>query len=76
METTPPLFDPNVNQRDTRVLTAHARAANEGIISKHFGNKIIDELFDRFHKKAEENSSLLNNPSYLSNQLFLVLIRK
>ncbi|OMO72392.1 SAM dependent carboxyl methyltransferase, partial [Corchorus olitorius] len=75
LETTNPLSEAFV-QPDTRVVTLHLRAGLEGIISKHFGNKIIDELFDRFDKKAEENSYLLNNPSYSLNQLFLVLIRK
>ena len=35
-------------------LTMHLRAGLEGIISKHFGLEIIDELFDRFYKKKNE----------------------
>ncbi|OMO72394.1 SAM dependent carboxyl methyltransferase [Corchorus olitorius] len=75
LETTHPLSEAIV-KLDPRVFAAHIRAGLSGIISKHFGNKIIDELFDRLDKKAEENSYLLNNPSYTPNQLFIVLIRK
>ena len=42
-----------------QALTMHLRAGLEGVISKHFGVEIIDELFDRFRKKHEEFSSFL-----------------
>ncbi|OMO98979.1 SAM dependent carboxyl methyltransferase [Corchorus capsularis] len=74
LETTHPLSEAIV-KLDPRVFAAHIRAGLSGIISKHFGNKIIDELYDRLDKKAEENSYLLNNPSYTPNQLFIVLRR-
>ncbi|XVF85592.1 hypothetical protein PTKIN_Ptkin17bG0129500 [Pterospermum kingtungense] len=61
---------------DTRSLTMHLRAGMEGIISNHFGNKIIDELFDRFDRKAEEYSDLLNARSSAGTQLFVALTRK
>ncbi|KAL3510420.1 hypothetical protein ACH5RR_029821 [Cinchona calisaya] len=37
---------------DTGKHVTHIRAALEGIITAHFGNEIIDELFDRFDQKA------------------------
>lgn len=59
-----------------RSCTMHLRAGMEGIISNHFGNKIVDELFDRFDRKAEEYSELLNASSNAGTQLFVVLTRK
>ena len=59
----------------TRSCTMHLRAGMEGIIGNHFGNKIIDELFDRFDRKAEE-SDLLNASYTAGTQLFVVLTRK
>ncbi|WCJ33639.1 S-adenosyl-L-methionine-dependent methyltransferases superfamily protein [Euphorbia peplus] len=32
----------------------HIRAGIEGLVTKHFGNEIIDELFDRFSSKIEQ----------------------
>ncbi|XWS34329.1 hypothetical protein CRYUN_Cryun21dG0030200 [Craigia yunnanensis] len=63
-------------QLGTRCCTMHLRAGMEGIISNHFGNKIIDELFDRFDRKAEEYSYLLNASYTAGTQLFVVLTRK
>ncbi|KAL6010954.1 hypothetical protein ACLOJK_001397 [Asimina triloba] len=37
-----------------RFASVHVRAALEGIISKHFGDHIIDDLFERFDAKLEE----------------------
>ena len=42
----------------------------EGIISKHFGIEIIDELFDRFCKKEEDFISMLES-KYNGDQLFI-----
>ncbi|KAJ7942865.1 SAM dependent carboxyl methyltransferase [Quillaja saponaria] len=43
----------NGTSRNGQDCTMHLRASMEGIISKHFGSEIIDELFDRFHKKTQ-----------------------
>ena len=59
-----------------QALTKSLRAAMEGIISKHFGSEIIDELFDRFYKKTEELSERLETSYKEGTQLFLVLKRK
>ncbi|XVF43433.1 hypothetical protein PTKIN_Ptkin02bG0039700 [Pterospermum kingtungense] len=65
-----------VVRQGTRPCTMHLRAGWEGIISNHFGNLIIDELFDRFNRKAEENSNLFNASHAEGTQLFVVLIPK
>ncbi|KAJ7942862.1 S-adenosylmethionine-dependent methyltransferase [Quillaja saponaria] len=56
--------------------TMHMRAGMEGIISKHFGSEIIDELFDRFHKKTEELLYLLESRTKEGSQLLVILKRK
>ncbi|XP_065618728.1 loganic acid O-methyltransferase-like [Quercus suber] len=38
----------------------YLRAVLEGIIEKHFGNEILDELFNRFTQKVEGSSFFLN----------------
>ncbi|XP_057993098.1 loganic acid O-methyltransferase-like [Hevea brasiliensis] len=54
----------------------HFRAGFEGMLSKHFGSEIIDELFHRHSKKIEEFSSRLQSSSNEGTQLFLALKRK
>ncbi|KAK7851550.1 putative s-adenosylmethionine-dependent methyltransferase [Quercus suber] len=54
-----------------QALTKHLRAGMEGIISKHFGTKIIDELFDRFSKKQQESFNLLESKYNVGTQLFM-----
>lgn len=64
-----------VVQLGSRPCTMHLRAGMEGIISNHFGNMIIDEIFDRFNRKAEENSNLFNASHTEGTQLFVVPTR-
>ncbi|KAA8547759.1 hypothetical protein F0562_004188 [Nyssa sinensis] len=41
---------------DCEILALHLRAAIEGLITEHFGtDQIIEELFERYAKKMEEN---------------------
>jgi hypothetical protein len=56
-----------------QAFTMHLRAGLEGVISKHFGVEIIDELFDRFCKKHEEFSSFLESKYKEVTQLFIAL---
>ena len=53
-----------------QACTMHLRVGMEGIISKHFGVEIIDELFDRFCKKEEDFISMLES-KYNGDQLFI-----
>ncbi|XP_056164075.1 loganic acid O-methyltransferase-like [Syzygium oleosum] len=57
------------------VCMLHLRAALEGIISKHFGSEIIDDLFDRFLRKTEEFSDHLNSAFLQGSQLVAILKR-
>ena len=51
----------------------HLRAGMEGIISKHFGAEIIDELFDQFYKKQGEFITLLESKYNEEDLLFTAL---
>nr|QTZ19612.1 putative S-adenosylmethionine-dependent methyltransferase At5g37990 [Bixa orellana] len=61
---------------DGKANSMHMRANTEAILSKHFGSEIIDELFNRLHKKIDESSDLLREASREGTQLFVVLKRK
>ena len=63
-----------VDDLSGQACTMHLRAGMEGIISKHFGTEIIDELFDRYCKKHGEFIGLLESKCN-GNQLFIVLKR-
>nr|DAD35803.1 TPA_asm: hypothetical protein HUJ06_006444 [Nelumbo nucifera] len=55
----------------------HLRAAMQGIIEKHFGSEIIDQLFDRFSEKLADQSSYIFNARHERvTQLLVVLKRK
>ena len=64
-----------VDDLSGQACTMHLRAGMEGIISKHFGTEIIDELFDRYCKKHGEIIGLLESKLNEGNQLFIVLKR-
>ncbi|KAK6932206.1 SAM dependent carboxyl methyltransferase [Dillenia turbinata] len=53
---------------------AEFRVVSEGIISKAFGNEILDELYDRYAKKVEGPSSIRDEEG-LAVQLFILLKR-
>ncbi|PON85683.1 SAM dependent carboxyl methyltransferase [Trema orientale] len=56
-----------------RVL--YLRAALEGLLQKHFGNEIMDELFNRFSNKVAQSSIFLNPENHKSPFLFVLLKR-
>lgn len=47
---------PSGNFSRGKVMSSHMRAGMEGMFKEHFGEEIIDELFDAFHKKLDESS--------------------
>ncbi|XP_057948315.1 loganic acid O-methyltransferase-like [Malania oleifera] len=57
-------------------MQMHFRAGTEGLIAKHFGTKIIDELFDRFLKKIKEFYDNLESNYEQGGLLFVSLKRK
>lgn len=59
-----------------QLYTTHVRAVMEGIVSKHFGVDIMDELFSRFMKKTEEFPEKLEWCLSECAQLLVILRRK
>ncbi|KAL5553354.1 hypothetical protein UlMin_040755 [Ulmus minor] len=54
----------------------HSRAGMEGMIGKHFGAEIIDEMFQRLAKKLQDHFQQLVLLAKESGQLFLVLKKR
>nr|XP_023889037.1 probable S-adenosylmethionine-dependent methyltransferase At5g38780 [Quercus suber] len=61
-----------VSLRNPSMCSLFLRAALEGVIAKHFGNDIMDELFNRYTEKVAE-SSFLNPKADKSIVLFVLL---
>ncbi|XP_060196429.1 loganic acid O-methyltransferase-like [Lycium barbarum] len=62
---------------DAKSFIGHVRAGLEGIFTKHFGSKVVEEIFERTLGKSEEISAWLKAEFYkTARQLFLVLKRK
>ncbi|KAK8522762.1 hypothetical protein V6N13_115716 [Hibiscus sabdariffa] len=61
---------------DMEAWVSHVRAANEGMFVKHFGDDVIDEMFDRVTKKLFMFSEQVNSAYKDLTQLLVVLIRK
>ncbi|KAI5330501.1 hypothetical protein L3X38_029899 [Prunus dulcis] len=59
METLPRILPQGtVSGSGAQLVTSHIRAAAEGLIKQHFGDEILDELFDLCRKKFEEQPSM------------------
>ncbi|KAK7849253.1 putative s-adenosylmethionine-dependent methyltransferase [Quercus suber] len=62
-----------VSLRNPSMYSLFLRAALEGVIAKHFGNDIMDELFNRYTGKVAESSFFLNPEADKSIVLFVLL---
>lgn len=51
------------------------RAIFEGFIKEHFGGEFLDQIFDHFTTKIEENHSILGEKGSNMIDLFLLLKR-
>ena len=51
-----PQEKPSGNFSRGKVMSSQLRAGMEGMFKEHFGEEIIDELFDALHKKFDESS--------------------
>lgn len=56
-------------------LSLIVRAVIERCISEHFGDEIIDQLFDRYKEKLAE-SNVLSDPKYLPTSDLFVLVER
>ncbi|KAI4340725.1 hypothetical protein MLD38_025535 [Melastoma candidum] len=59
----------------SQAMTQHVRAAIEGLIGKHFGKEIIDNLFTRVALKADECADRICSAMAITSQLLVVLRR-
>ena len=59
---------------DLRQRTLYMRAVLEELIEKHFGNEIIDQLFELYSRKLSESSIFLN-PDYQKTDALIVLLK-
>ncbi|KAM5558479.1 loganic acid O-methyltransferase [Rosa sericea] len=57
MEHLPTVMEPGTISNNSKLFASHMRAAMEGLFKQHFKEEILDELFDLFHKKVEEQHS-------------------
>ena len=68
-----PAVKPPDNVSKTQLFASHMRAAGEGLVKHHFGEEILDELFDLYQKKLEEQPSAVESGKSIS---FLVVLKR
>lgn len=70
-------FNPrkHVALHNVKMRALYFRAVFEGLLEKHYGNGIMDELFDRYSKKVAVSSFYLNPENHRSVILFALLKR-
>lgn len=61
--------------RTNDAIVLHLRATWEGLIKAHFGNEIIDPLFQQFKKRVDESSILCDSNYRPVTELFFLLKR-
>lgn len=57
-----------------KIYTLGVRAVFEGLIKEHFGEELVEQMFNYFRTKAEENASIIENTHNMID-LFLLLKR-
>ncbi|CAL5339016.1 unnamed protein product [Camellia sinensis] len=76
MELTNPAAKTDGASINIPALIMHLRAGFEAVLTKHFGKKIVEELFERTLNKSAVISSQFEASLKIGSQLFLVLKRK
>ncbi|XP_057961758.1 loganic acid O-methyltransferase-like [Malania oleifera] len=61
---------------DVQMVVSHTRAALEGLIMNHFGNEILEKLFNSYGKKLEENYFIFDQKNRKDVDFFILLKRK
>lgn len=59
--------------RSTQLIASHVRAATEGLVKLQFGDEILDELYDLYQKKLEEQPSIFESGKTIN---FLVVLKR
>ncbi|KAL6181468.1 hypothetical protein ACLB2K_048123 [Fragaria x ananassa] len=55
-----------------KLIASHIRAGMEGLLKQHFGEEILDELFDLYQKKCEDHISTIISGKAVN---FLVVLK-
>ncbi|PRQ15948.1 putative loganate O-methyltransferase [Rosa chinensis] len=74
MENLPNLLEPDTFLKRSKLVASFMRAAQEGLFKQHFGEEILDELFDLFQKKVKEQHSEIETRKTVD--ILIVLKRK
>ncbi|XP_062002782.1 loganic acid O-methyltransferase-like [Rosa rugosa] len=74
MEHLPTVMEQDTISKNSKLIASHTRAVMEGLFKQHFGEEILDELFDLFHKKVEEQHSAFESGKVVD--ILIVLKRK
>ncbi|KAL6175648.1 hypothetical protein ACLB2K_052287 [Fragaria x ananassa] len=56
-----------------KLIASHIRAGMEGLLKQHFGEEILDELFDLYQKKCEDHISTIISGKAVN---FLVVLKR
>lgn len=57
---------------DVRSACMHMRAVWEGVFKNHFGEELLDEIFNGYEKKLAESTFLLDPSFKTLGQLFVI----
>ncbi|XLR64531.1 hypothetical protein S83_015203 [Arachis hypogaea] len=69
-------FKNMVSLPTVQIFVSWFRAALQGMIEKHFGAEIVDELFERFAEKVKEFPDIMDTDRLKLDVLFVLLRRK
>ncbi|QHO36012.1 hypothetical protein HN51_029392 [Arachis hypogaea] len=69
-------FKNMVSLPTVQIFISWFRAALQGMIEKHFGAEIVDELFERFAEKVKEFPDIMDTDKLKLDVLFVLLRRK
>ncbi|MED6220149.1 hypothetical protein PIB30_042063 [Stylosanthes scabra] len=69
-------FKNMVSLPTVQIFVSWFRAALQGMIEKHFGAEIVDELFERFAEKVKEFPDIMDTDKLKLDVLFVLLRRK
>lgn len=61
---------------DVQLRTSHIRAALEGLIANHFGNEIVEELFEDYAKAYAENINIFFENDIKYNSIFALILKR
>ncbi|KAM0980153.1 hypothetical protein FF1_015911 [Malus domestica] len=59
--------------KSSQVFASHVRAATEGLVKQQFGENILDELYDLYRKRLEEQPSIFESGKAIN---FLVVLKR